>query len=177
MHAAAIACRPDLIGGHDMAQKSLVAYFSATGTTRELAKRLAKATGADLFEITPTEPYTAADLDWRNENSRSSVEMHDPSSRPTITGMPKKLDSYDVVYVGFPIWWYTAPQIVKTFLESGDFTGKSIALFATSGSSGMGDTLEALVPCSPDAWWLGADRFDANASVGELKEWVEDLGL
>lgn len=160
-----------------MAEKSLVTYFSVTGTTKAVAERLAEASGADLFEIEPKEPYTSEDLDWRNPKSRASLEHADPSSRPAVKGMPKNLDSYDVVFVGFPIWWYTAPNIVKTFLESGDFTGKSLALFATSGSSGMGDTEPELVELAPDAWWLGADRFDANVSVAELKEWIEDLGL
>ena len=159
-----------------MAQKALVAYFSATGTTKRLATRLAQATGADLAEIAPAQPYTAADLNWQNAKSRSSVEMKDPASRPALAARPK-IDQYDVVYIGFPIWWYTAPTIVKTYLEAADFSGKSVALFATSGSSGMGNTLEDLVPFAPDAWWLGAERFDAGVSAAELKAWAEDLGL
>lgn len=160
-----------------MAEKALVAYFSATGTTAGVAKRLAEVTGADLFEIKPAVPYTKEDLDWKDEQSRSTKEMKDPTARPAIAGMPKNLDDYDVVYIGFPIWWYVAPRIVQTFLESGDFVDKNIALFATSGSSDMGDTLQELVPSEPDAWWLGAERFDANVSKAELKEWTEYLGL
>ena len=160
-----------------MAQKTLVAYFSATGTTKAVAERLAQATGADLFAIEPETPYTAEDLDWRNPKSRSSQEHADSDARPAIKGMPQNLDAYDVVFVGFPIWWYMAPNIVKTFLESGDFTGKSMALFATSGSTGIDDAEPDLVACAPDAWWLGAERFDANVPEAELKSWVEDLGL
>lgn len=160
-----------------MAQKSLVAYFSATGTTKAVAERLAEATGSDLFEIEPVEAYTNEDLDWRNPKSRCSLEHADPDARPAIKSMPKNLDKYDVVYVGFPIWWYVAPNVVKTFLESGDFSGKSMAIFATSGSSGVVDAEPDLVACAPDAWWLGAERFDANVSANELREWKEDLDL
>ena len=159
-----------------MAQ-TLVAYFSASGTTERVARRLAEATGADLFQIVPATPYTASDLDWRNKRSRSSVEMSDPASRPAIAGMPEDLAAYDEVLVGFPIWWYTAPAIVKTFLEAGDLAGKKIALFATSGSSGMGSTLDDLRPCAPGATWMGAKRFEARASTAELGHWARGLGL
>ena len=159
-----------------MAHSILVAYFSATGTTARVAERLAKAADADLVEIKPTEPYTPADLDWRDKRSRSSVEMNDPHARPKLAVKPK-VGRYDTVFIGFPIWWYTAPAIIKTYLEAADFTDKAIALFATSGGSGMGDTLENLVDCAPDAWWLDAERFDANASAAELAAWVQDLEL
>ena len=157
--------------------KQLVAYFSASGVTERVAERLAVAIGADLFEIEPAQPYTAADLDWTNRRSRSTVEMEDSTSRPEIAGMPQGLDAYDTVFIGFPIWWYTAPSIIKTFLEAGDFSGKRIALFATSGSSGMGKTRSDLEPCAPKAVWLGEGRrFDASASERELAAWVDELG-
>lgn len=125
-------------------KKSLVAYFSATGTTENVARKLAAAANADLFEIRPTVPYTAADLDWTNKNSRSTVEMNNPDSRPEIAEKTDKMDEYDVVFVGFPIWWYVAPSIIYTFLESYDFSGKTIVPFATSGGSGMGKTEETM---------------------------------
>ena len=124
--------------------KKLVAYFSAGGNTAALAKKLAAAAGADLFEIEPAVRYTAQDLDWMNKQSRSSVEMSDYSSRPAIAGTKSDLAEYDTVYVGFPIWWYIAPTIINTFLESGDFSGKRIILFATSGGSGFGKAVDNL---------------------------------
>lgn len=159
-----------------MAEKKLVAYFSASGVTKGMAQRLAKATGADLFEIVPERPYTAADLDWTNKQSRSTLEMRDPASRPAIVGMPDDLASYGTVFIGFPIWWHTAPTVIKTFLESGDFTGKKIALFATSGGSGMGKTQRDLEPCAPGATWLGGERMGSGVSEGELAAWAEGLG-
>ena len=124
--------------------KKLVAYFSAGGNTAALAKKLAAAAGADLFEIEPAVRYTAQDLDWMNKQSRSSVEMSDHSSRPAIAGTKSDLAEYDTVYVGFPIWWYIAPTIINSFLESGDFSGKRIILFATSGGSGFGKAADNL---------------------------------
>lgn len=124
--------------------KKLVAYFSAGGNTAALAKKLAAAAGADLFEIEPAVRYTAQDLDWMNKQSRSSLEMSDHSSRPAIAGTKSDLAEYDTVYVGFPIWWYIAPTIINTFLESGDFSGKRIILFATSGGSGFGKAADNL---------------------------------
>ncbi|MBR3666410.1 MAG: flavodoxin [Ruminococcus sp.] len=124
--------------------KKLVAYFSAGGNTAALAKKLAAAAGADLFEIEPAVRYTAQDLDWMNKQSRSSVEMSDHSSRPAIAGTKSDLAEYDTVYVGFPVWWYIAPTIINTFLESGDFSGKRIILFATSGGSGFGKAADNL---------------------------------
>ena len=118
--------------------KKLVAYFSASGTTKKAAERLAKATGADLFEIKPKVPYSSADLNWMDKKSRSSVEMSDPSSRPEIAEKIPNLADYDTVFLGFPIWWYVAPRIINTFVESYDFTGKTLVPFATSGGSGMG---------------------------------------
>lgn len=150
----------------------LVAYFSATGTTKRLAESLAKAARADLFEIRPSAPYSAADLDWTNDRSRSSIEMNDPLSRPAIAELPADIESYDTVFVGFPIWWYVAPHIVNSFLEACDFSGKDIVLFATSGGSGMGSTLQALEGSAPGARWLSERCFGSGASEEELKRWV-----
>lgn len=128
-------------------RKILAAYFSAGGTTKKTAQRLAAAANADLFEIVPAVLYTDADLSWTNKKSRSSVEMANPASRPEIANRVSDMTQYDTILLGFPIWWYTAPTIIKTFLESYDFSGKTIALFATSGGSGMGKTASDLKPC------------------------------
>ena len=133
--------------------KKLVAYFSASGTTKEAAERLAKAAGADLFEIKPAIPYTSADLNWMDKKSRSSVEMNDPDSRPEIAETIPNMADYDTVFIGFPIWWYVAPHIIHTFLESYDFTGKTLVPFATSGGSGMGRTVDELRKLFPNADW------------------------
>ena len=129
-------------------RKILVAYFSASGETARLAKTLAGVIGGDLFEIRPQTAYTAADLDWNNAKSRSSVEMNDPKSRPAMAE-PPRLAGYDTVFVGFPIWWYQAPRIIQTFLESADFSGKTVIPFATSGGSGMGKTWSSCDPPAP----------------------------
>ena len=154
----------------------LVAYFSAGGTTKRTAALLAKAAGAELYEIQPKEPYTAADLDWTNKKSRSSLEMADPASRPEIEGRIADMGAFDVVFVGFPIWWYTAPTIVKTFLESYDFAGKTIVPFATSGGSGLGKTESALRPCAPGAVWK-TGKVLRGETESSLKNWVESLKL
>lgn len=125
-------------------KKALVAYFSATGVTAAAAKKLAQAAQADLFEIKPQVPYTAADLNWRDKNSRSTVEMRDKTSRPAMVDADAHIADYDTVFLGFPIWWYVAPTIINTFLERWDFSGKTVVLFATSGGSGFGKTLAAL---------------------------------
>lgn len=124
--------------------KKLVAYFSASGVTKRYAEKLAKAAGADLFEIKPSVPYTNEDLNWQDKNSRSSVEMKNPDFRPEIAEKLPSMDSYGTVFVGFPIWWYVAPTIIDTFLESYDFSGKTVVLFATSGGSKMGKTADVL---------------------------------
>ena len=131
--------------------KKLVAYFSASGVTKRYAERLAQAADADLFEIKPTVPYTDADLNWKNSNSRSSIEMKNPDSRPEIAEKLSDMDKYDTVFVGFPIWWYVAPTIIDTFLESYDFSGKTVVPFATSGGSGMGKTADVLRQVCPAA--------------------------
>ena len=133
--------------------KKLVAYFSASGTTKTAAERLAKAAGADLFEIRPAIPYTSADLNWMDKKSRSSVEMNDPDSRPEIAETMPNMADYDTVFIGFPIWWYVAPHIIHTFLESYDFSGKTLVPFATSGGSGMGRTVDELRKLFPNADW------------------------
>ncbi len=159
-----------------MSKKILVAYFSASGTTKRTATLLAKAANADLFEIQPKEPYTSADLDWTNKKSRSSLEMNDPSSRPENGSRIENFATYDAIFLGFPIWWYTAPTIIKTFLESYDFSGKQIVLFATSGGSGLGKTESALKPCAPNAVWKGGKLLN-GASEASLRSWVESLKL
>ena len=134
--------------------KTLVAYFSASGHTRKKAEILAAETGADLYEITPAVPYTKADLNWLSKESRSSVEMRDKKSRPDLVPDTRTFDVYDTIFLGFPIWWYTAPTIVNTFLEAHDFTGKRIIVFATSGSSGFGNTVSDLRPSAPGAEFI-----------------------
>ncbi len=133
--------------------KKLVAYFSASGTTKKVAERLAKAAGADLFEIGPAIPYTSADLNWMDKKSRSSVEMNDPDSRPEIAETIPNMVDYDTVFIGFPIWWYVAPHIIHTFVESYDFSGKTLVPFATSVGSGMGKTVDELRKLCPNADW------------------------
>ncbi len=157
--------------------RTLVAYFSASGRTARLAKALAGVTHADLREIRPAQPYSAADLDWHNPNSRSSVEMKDTASRPALGNSIGGIEDYDTIFVGFPIWWYEAPRIIHTFLESSDFTGKTLIPFATSGSSGMGDTDAILKKTCPDAHWLPGRRMNENTSAEELSAWVKELGL
>ncbi|MBR1816715.1 MAG: NAD(P)H-dependent oxidoreductase [Lachnospiraceae bacterium] len=158
--------------------KKLVAYFSASGVTAKLAKSLAEAADADLFEIKPVEPYTAADLNWHDENSRSTLEMKkDKTIRPAIAEKVENIADYDVIFVGFPIWWYIAPTIINTFLESYDLSGKVVVPFATSGSSGMGGTNAELAPSAKGADLREGKRFAANESVDNLKDWVLSLGI
>ena len=157
-----------------MMSKKLVAYFSASGVTKKAAERLAKAAGADLFEIRPTVPYTRADLDWMNRNSRSSVEMNDPASRPEIAALPDRLAEYDTVFLGFPIWWYVAPHIINTFVESCDLTGKTVVPFATSGGSGMGKTVEVLKPCCPGAKWQAGKMVNRMADQ-DMARWASQF--
>lgn len=154
--------------------KKLVAYFSASGVTESAAKTLAKTIGADLYEIKPEIPYSNADLDWRNKNSRSSVEMNNPDSRPKIADKNANIGEYDTIFVGFPIWWYTAPTIIKTFLESYDFGGKTIVPFATSGGSGMGKTAEDLQKTVPLAKVKSGKMLNGRLSADKLKKWAEN---
>lgn len=158
--------------------KKLVAYFSASGVTAGLAKNLTEAAGADLYEIRPAVPYTNADLNWQDKNSRSSVEMNDKSFRPAIADTDANIADYDTIFVGFPIWWYVAPTIINTFLEAYDFSGKTIVLFATSGGSGMGNSAKELkTSVSDTAVIKNGKRFSASTSVDELKKWVDSLGV
>ena len=155
-------------------KKTLIAYFSASGVTRKVAEKMAQATGADLFEIAPEIPYTITDLDWMNQNSRSSVEMKDRKSRPA---MAKNADvsGYEVILIGFPVWWYREPSIIDTFIESTDFSGKIVVPFCTSGGSGLGETSKNLKALAPTANVLEGKRFSASASVDELKKWAEQF--
>jgi len=155
----------------------LVAYFSATGKTECLAKQLAQTVDADLFEIKPQIPYTEADLNWEDPNSRSTIEMKDPKSRPAVVGKVENMEEYDTIYVGFPIWWYVAPTIINTFLESYDLSEKAVVVFATSGGSGFGKTLEALQDSCPGAMLVKSAVFPSDITKEELNVWVRALGL
>jgi flavodoxin len=154
--------------------KALVAYFSASGVTGQLAKRLANAIGADLHEIIPAQKYTKADLDWTNPKSRSSVEMTDKAYRPEVANRVEDMAQYDTIFVGFPIWWYVAPTIINTFLEQYDLAGKKVIPFATSGSSGMGNTNKELAASCKGATLLEGKRFGTDAGESELKAWAEE---
>ena len=155
--------------------KALVAYFSASGVTKKLAQTLAEAIGADLFEIEPKVPYTRADLNWMDKQSRSTIEMQNPASRPELAGTCKSIADYDTDFVGFPIWWYVAPTIVNTFLESCDLTGKTVVPFATSGGSGMGDTNKALAPSCKGARLLEGKVFRSSTDAQTLRKWAGTL--
>ncbi len=155
--------------------KNLVAYFSASGVTARAAKNLAKATGADLYEILPAVPYTSADLNWNNKKSRSSLEMNDKASRPELKSHDAPIAGHDTIFLCFPIWWYTAPAIIRTFLEAYDFTGKKIVLFATSGGSGLGRTADELADSCSGADIRNGKMLNGNFSESELWEWAESL--
>lgn len=160
-----------------MDKKALVAYFSVGGDTAMIAKQLAKAAGADTFAIKPVVPYTEADLDWKNVNSRSSVEMR-TLERPAIDGKVENMQDYDVVFIGFPIWWYLAPTIVNGFLASYDFSGKTVIPFATSGGSDMYKAEAVLKPlCSPQTEWKDGKLLNGDVTVDDLKAWIKELGL
>ena len=157
-----------------MSKKVLVAYFSARGTTALTAKKLAETVGADLYEIRPAVPYTDADLDWMDKKSRSSVEMNNKSGRPALADTGADIAAYDVIFVGFPIWWYVAPTIINTFLESYDFSGKTIIPFATSGGSGMGKTNEGLEKSCPGAKLMEGKLLN-RVSDAAMKVWAESV--
>ena len=163
---------PENTGG-----KVLVAYFSATGHTRTIAEYLQAALDADLYEIVPQEPYTTADLDYNTDGCRANQEQNDDSARPAISGSVEDMDGYDVVFVGYPIWWGQAPKIVSTFLESYDLSGKTIVPFCTSGGSGIDGSLAGLQSLAPDADWLTGQRFSASAGAADVQSWVDNLGL
>ena len=154
--------------------KKLVAYFSASGVTGKVAKTLAIAINADLFQIEPVTPYTDADLNWNDPQSRSSVEMQDKTFRPQVKNKVEKMEDYDTIFVGFPIWWYVAPTIINTFLESYDFSGKKIILFATSGGSGFGNTKKEIQFSAPDAI-LTDGKLCNHMSKKEIEEWIQSF--
>lgn len=155
--------------------KTLVAFFSASGVTRQVAQKLAAAAQADLYEIKPAVPYTQADLNWRDKSSRSSVEMQNLAIRPQLADTDAKIEQYDRILLGYPIWWYMAPTIINTFLESYDFSGKSIILFATSGGSGFGKSVKELSPSCPNATIREGRMLNGTPSEQELRQWVESL--
>nr|WP_294531020.1 flavodoxin [uncultured Blautia sp.] len=154
--------------------RKLVAYFSATGTTGKTAEMIAKAADADLYEIKPATPYTKADLNWMDKKSRSSVEMSDKKYRPELADTDADIAKYDEILIGFPIWWYVAPTIINTFLESYDFSGKKIVLFATSGGSGFGNTVKELKPSAPNADIVEGKTLN-GASKAEITQWIQSL--
>lgn len=156
--------------------KILTAYFSASGTTERAAIAVAGAAGADLYEIMPVVPYTNADLDWMNKKSRSTVEMNDPEARPEIKGRVENMAQYDIVFLGFPIWWYREPSIIDTFLEAYDFSGKTIVPFATSGGSGLGSTARGLKKyVSGDTRVLEGRLLNGIQDEASLKKWIEEI--
>ena len=153
--------------------KKLVAYFSASGTTANVAKNLAKAAGADLYEIKPAKPYSKADLNWMDKQSRSSVEMRDKSSRPALADADANIADHDTIFIGFPIWWYVAPTIINSFLEAYDFSGKKIVLFATSGGSGFGKAVASLQPSAPKATIVEGAILNGRPNEAKLKAFAD----
>ena len=153
--------------------RRLVAYFSASGTTANVAKSLAKAAGADLYEIKPAVPYSKADLNWMDKQSRSSVEMRDPGSRPALADTDADINAYDTIFVGFPVWWYVAPTIINSFLEAYDFSGKKIVLFATSGGSGFGKAVASLQPSAPNAKIIEGAVLNGAPAEKKLKAFAD----
>ena len=163
--------------GEEDAPSTLVAYFSATGNTEGVAQHLQAILDADLYEIVPAEPYSDDDLNYNVSDCRANQEQNDPDARPAIDGTVENMDGYDVIFLGYPIWWGEAPRIISTFLESYDFTDKTIVPFCTSGSSGIGSSAEHLAALAADAAWLEGARFDPDASQEEVAAWVDGLGL
>lgn len=157
--------------------KVLVVYFSATNTTKGVAEHIASGLSADIYEIVPEEPYTDADLNYHDNNSRTTIEMNDPNVRPAISGSVENMEQYDIVFIGYPIWWGQAPRIMCTFMESYDFSGKTIVPFCTSGSSGIGSSATNLERLTEGADWLSGTRFSGSASQNTIMEWVRGLGL
>ena len=158
--------------------KPLVAFFSATGVTAACARNLAEAAGADLYEIKPEIPYTQEDLNWQNKRCRTSLEMHDRKSRPAIADKNADIASYDTIFLGFPMWWYIAPTVINTFLESYDFSGKTIVIFATSGGSGLGETAKHLQSSvSPDTRIISGKVLNGRPDADTLREWIRTLEL
>ena len=157
--------------------KILVAYFSATGTTKGVAEHIANGLNADIYEIVPEEAYTDADLDYNDNNSRTTIEMNDPDARPAISGSVENMEQYDIVFIGYPIWWGEAPRIVSTFVESYDFSGKTIVPFCTSGGSDIGSSATSLEQLTNGATWLDGRRLNGSDSQDTVMEWVDSLDL
>lgn len=157
--------------------KVLVAYFSATNTTEGVAEHIANGLNADIYEIVPEDPYTDADLNYNDNNSRTTIEMNDPNARPAISGSVENMEQYDIIFVGYPIWWGEAPRIVSTFMESYDFSGKTIVPFCTSGGSGIGSSASNLEQLTSGATWLDGRRLNGSDSQDTVMEWVNSLGL
>lgn len=159
----------------DSGSRVLIAYFSATGTTKKIAEYAADAASADLYEIVPAEPYTADDLNYNVSNCRANAEMNDPSSRPEISGGVTNMADYDIVFIGYPIWWGEAPRIVSTFIESYDFSGKTVVTFSTSGGSGHND--RSIKELASGANWVTGARLKSNSSQSDVADWINGLGL
>lgn len=157
--------------------KILVAYFSATNTTESVAEMIADSLSADIYEIVPEQPYTDADLDYHDDNSRSTIEMNDSSVRPAISGSVENMEQYSIVFIGYPIWWGEAPRIVDTFMESYDFSGKTIVPFCTSGGSGVGSSAANLEALTDGATWISGTRLSGGSSREQIVDWVNGLGL
>ncbi|MBP3918295.1 MAG: NAD(P)H-dependent oxidoreductase [Clostridia bacterium] len=155
----------------------LVAYFSATNTTEGVAQTVADILGADLYEIMPEQPYTDADLNYHDDNSRSTIEMNDPNARPAISGSVENMEEYDIVFIGYPIWWGEAPRILNTFVESYDFSDKTVVPFCTSGGSGVGSSASNLERLTSGAVWLSGTRLNGNASRSSVADWIDGLEL
>ena len=159
----------------DTSSDTVVIYFSATGTTKGVAEKVAAVTNADLFEIIPAEPYSDTDLDWNDQNSRTTIEMNDPDARPAIADDTIHLEDYSTAYIGYPIWWGDAPRIMSTFVETHDFSGLTVIPFCTSGSSSIGESGNNLAEQAGSGDWLSGSRLDANISEDEIKTWINDL--
>ena len=175
----AVSCVPFALAEEtaEPASHILVVYFSATGTTRGVAEKLAEGLSADLYEIVPEEPYTDADLNYNDSGSRTSIETDDPACRPAIAGELPDLTPYDTVFIGYPIWWGDTPRIVSNFVEQVDLTGKTLAVFFTSGSSGLGSSMKHLEQQSGAGEWLEGKRFTDRTTVEELADWAGSLGI
>ena len=158
-------------------RKCLVAYFSASGVTAKLATMLVEVTGSDIYEIKPEVPYTKDDLNWMDKQSRSTIEMQDQSFRPTLADTNANISAYDVIFVGFPIWWYVAPTIINSFLESYDFSGKTVIPFATSGGSQLGSTVEKLQLSVSNTTILTEGHLLNRASIDSISKWVKSLSI
>lgn len=166
---------PETNAENDSDKDTIVVYFSATGTTKGVAERIASVTDADIFELSAAEPYSDADLDWNDKNSRTTLEMNDPDVRPAIANDTVDLDGYETVYIGYPIWWGEAPRIMSTFVEAHDFDGKTVIPFCTSGGSSIGRSGENLASQAGGGNWLAGSRLDANISESELQDWINDM--